>query len=400
MKRNGVAARIAAAILAVGMIMTDTVPALATEATKEVTQETTQGVTEASVEQDINGSVNGVSKVIGLDGTPDVYTISSDDRTVCKKYTYTNWDECNASVYAFGTAKDYLDSYTGFYKVGNDLYASATEQSASIVKFTNKLAWYGAVEAGASSDGIKPTKNADGIYVVNGKYYKNYNTKSIKETDAQGNSKTVRTIYSVYPQEELVKYMDLSEEVGGSENLFKPMERLCGRKLASTDELYSYYEANGKYYTNGLVCHLKNNGNYTVKAIYFYKKREITFDSCYHKISWRKVTNDTEVDSNGKVLNIGYQVRVNGEIVALNDFVTNGDEVQPMTTSNSYRYPVLKMAGEAANYEVRAVYYTADETVTRDAQTQEEVVTVTNHLVKTGEWSEVYSYAWAGVTQS
>lgn len=398
MKRNGVAVCVATAILAVSVVMADALPTFAAEATKEVTQETAQAATETNVEQDVNGSVSGVSKVIGLKGTPSVYTMSSDDKTVNRKYAYTNYDECNAAVYASGKAEEYRDSLTGYYKVGNDLYTAASAQSESVVKFSKKIAWYGTVEAGASSSGIKPTKNAHGVYEINGRYFRNCYSKSVKEKDAQGNSVVVRTVYYAYASDELVWFMNLSEQVANSDAIYDPMNRICGKKLSASDAEYSYYEANGKYYKVGLVCDTNSNGTYTVNAIYFYKKNEITFDSCYQKVSWNTVTNDTEVDINGKYLSVGYQVKVNGEMVTLDDFVTNGSEVQPMTTEASYRNPVLRPAGESAKYEVRALYYTTNTTMTRDPQTQEEVTIETKNVVKTGAWSEVYTYAWTGVS--
>ena len=400
MKRNGVAARVAAAILAVSMIVTDALPAFA--------EEVTQTTVDAVAEEEIKNTVNGVSTVIGFDGRPSVNTLSSEDGTVNRKYAYTNWNEMDGSVYVRGTKTDYLDSYTGYYKYGDELFFNAVIPSTSVLRLHNRIAWHATVDAGADASAVIPKiDSTTGFYLApNGKYYIKYSTRNVKETDAQGNSKVARITYMVQPQQEVVWLGSLDEVVDSSEQAAELVENIYGKKLAQSDSDYSYYEANGATYQKVYAaCTQQGNAatgktEYHVRGAYAYVKDQITFDSCYHRVYWSPVSNVTEIEQNGKIINIGYQVKVNGEVVGLDDFAYYGSELQSITTDVSYRHPVLRMAGESANYEVRAVYYTTDVRTTTDLQTGEDVATVTKYIVNVGDWSNVYTYAWEGTKQT
>lgn len=387
MRRNKVAVRIAAALLAVSMSMTDAIPMAAAQVKQ--TQERVGNT------QEIKGTVNSVSKVIGFDGRPSVNTLSNYNGTVNRKYAETNWNENNGSVYVRGSKADYLDSYTGYYKYGNDLYKNAVIPSDNIVRLHNKVAWYTTVETGADAASVTPKLDqVSGFYLApNGKYYAQVEKRAVRETDATGKSKVVRTTYIVRPQDEVIWLGALNETVTEEASVTEPAKRLYGRKLDPADPNVSYYEANGATYSEINVKYSaqknKTTGNteYKVTGAYVYAKNQITFDSCYHRVYWQEVSNMTEIESNGKAIDVGYQVKVNGEVVPLDDMVFDGSTFVPMTTEISYRHPVLRMAGEAANYEVRAIYYTTDETETKN-------------LVKAGEWSDVYTYAWGGTKQT
>ena len=400
MRRNRIAARITAAIIAVSMVMTDAIPTLASEAA--------QTEVNVSVEQDVNGSVSGVSKVTGFDGRPSVNTLSSDDGTVNRKYAYTNWNYTQGSVYLRGKKAEYLDAYSGYYKYSDELFFNGEDLSTTVARLYNRLPWYATVNVGEDASAVTPKMdNAKGFYLAqNGKYYLDYHTRNVREDDAQGNSKVKRITYMVRADEEIVWLGSLNEVVKDKNDILQAAKRLYGKKLAETDADVSYYEANGATYLKAYVRYTEltnattGETEYKLRGVYAYTKDQITFDSCYHRVYWTPVTNVTEIESNGKPISVGYQVKVNGELVSLDDFVYNGSSIEPMTTEVSYRHPVLRMADEAANYEVRALYYTTDKTVTRDPSTGAEVTTVTKNLVKTGEWSDVYNYAWGGTKQS
>lgn len=120
MRKGGMTARVAAAILAAAMVMTDAVPAFAAE---NLTVETTE-----------QGAVSGVSKVIGLEGKYSSYTMSSDDEKVEKDYAYVNpaLRSGNDRVTVTGTKESWLDAATGLYKKGDVYYAYFDESNGAL----------------------------------------------------------------------------------------------------------------------------------------------------------------------------------------------------------------------------------------------------------------------------
>lgn len=349
MRKNGITMRVGAVILAASMIMVDAVPTLAAGVVNDV-----------SVEQELTGSVNGVSKVIGLDGkVSDNYlsTLYSEDDTVEKKYVKVNKND--TSVIVAGQKDTLLDAATGLYKVGDTYYAYAYNYSTSLCELGDKVAYVGTVTPDEDA--------ATGLYVANGKYYSGYDY----------NTNTTGDVLAYYVLE--------SSEVDVLATVASDVDyrALYGKKLADTDTSYKYYEVNGKAYRY-IYAHSVASG----MCVYAYKTSEISFDKRYQYIRWNAVSNATEVASNGKPIQIGYQVKENGEVAALSEVGMNGNAVETFNTWIGYTSDKAYAEGESASYEVRAIYYTTDN------------ATGVNTIVKTGEWSDPYSYAWVLASQT
>lgn len=145
MRKGGMTARVAAAVLAAAMVMTDAVPAFAAE---NLTVETTE-----------QGAVSGVSKVIGLEGKYSSYTMRSDDGKVEQDYAYVNPALSHDSVLVTGTKETLLDAATGLYKKGDVYYAEFDEDNSTLSGKVAKV--YPAT--------LQPQPDATGFYVVDGK---------------------------------------------------------------------------------------------------------------------------------------------------------------------------------------------------------------------------------------
>lgn len=378
MRKMGITARVGAVILAASMVMGDAVPTLAAGTVSNV-----------SVEQNLVAAVNGVSKVIGLEGRGYArYSMSYGD--VEKDYVYVN--NYNDTIVVTGQKETLKDAVTGLYKVGDAYYRYASQESASVVELSGKVSLLGFLPKDATEEqesAILPKADvATGLYVVNGKYYANYVSHSIYDAA----DTYLGTAYYFNEADEVVVLANVAADVDVS--------AAYGKKLG-TSTYNSYYEVNGRCFKSITSRYIYDaSGNTTGKCVYAYKTREISFDKKHHNISWNTVTNVTEVDYKGQPLKVGYQVKVNGEVAALSNVAVNGNAVETFTTYAGYTGDAAYAAAESASYEVRAVYYTTTETVTRDPETKDEIVSRTNTIVKTGDWSDAYSYAWAAPTQT
>lgn len=393
MRKGGMTARVAAAILAAAMVMTDTVPAFAAE---NLTVETTE-----------QGAVSGVSKVIGLEGKYSSNTMQSDDGKVEKDYAYVNPALNNDSVAVTGTKETWLDAATGLYKKGDVYYAYFNEYDGTLSGKVAKV--YPAT--------LSPQPDAQGFYLGdNGKKYTSCHTKYPMKTDEDGDTvpdydKPVLSYYFLEREEVEV----LGAVPGGPfadydamESAFEKLKASYGQKVAATDTNARYYVINGKTYDNDAIGRMSesnwnsSNDTYSYTAtVYVYKSGEISFDRKYHNISWNEVTNETEVESGGKLLKVGYQVKVDGQVAELGDLAVSQDKktTEPITTRNSYSSSSSKSytAAEKAKYEVRAVYYT-ETTVASDEYTDyywyHRDGATAKQIVKAGDWSEL-TYNWS-----
>ncbi|GFI33051.1 hypothetical protein IMSAGC013_04458 [Lachnospiraceae bacterium] len=388
MRKGGMTARVAAAILAAAMVMTDVVPAFAAE---NLTVETTD-----------KGAVSGVSKVIGLEGKYSSNTMQSDDGQVEKDYAYVNPALRYDSVLVTGTKETLLDAATGLYKKGDVYYAYFDEDNSTL---SGKVA---KVYPGTSQP---PQQDATGFYVVDGKKYRSYDESYSKKKDEYGNEvddyeKPVLSYYFLERNEVEVIGAIPGGPFATYEAMQNAVETAYGQKVSAADTSVKYYLANGKAYENIRFTDTDNgkwdeaSGNFVhsyTGTVYAYKRSEISFDRKYHNISWNKVTNETEVESGGKLLKVGYQVKVDGQAVELGDLAVSQDKktVEPIQTRNVYNSSSSKSytAAEKAKYEVRAVYYT-EAVVASDEHDGYGVGTISKQIVKTGDWSE-FTYNWS-----
>ncbi|MCI8871433.1 MAG: fibronectin type III domain-containing protein [Lachnospiraceae bacterium] len=392
MRKGGMTARVAAAILAAAMVMTDVVPAFAAE---NVTVETTD-----------KGAVSGVSRIIGLEGKYSSNTMRSDDGQVEKDYAYVNPALRYDSVLVTGTKETLLDAATGLYKKGDVYYAYFDEDNSTL---SGKVA---KVYPGTSQP---PQQDATGFYVVDGKKYDSCYEKRPVIKDEYGNETTdwdkpVLSYYFLERDEVEILGAIPGGPFASYDAMWSAVEAAYGQKVAAADTSASYYLANGKTY-RAITINYDNNGKWdetTGEYVYSYtgtayakKSAEISFDRKYHNISWNEVTNETEVESGGKLLKVGYQVKVDGQAVELGDLAVSQDKktVEPIQTANSYNSSSSKSytAAEKAKYEVRAVYYT--ETVVASDEYADDYYyygtrAISKQIVKTGDWSE-FTYNWS-----
>lgn len=484
MKRKGIVTRIGSAILVAALMMTDVAPVVAAETDSNISMEQDVTATETdsdiSMEQDVTGSETGVSKVIGLEGymaysqywddymkvdpsNPDKMIYKDSSERVYKNYVYTTPNSVlcpQNTVVVYGQKDELLDEVTGLYKYGDAYYNYAKNASSSTVLLTNKVLVVYTPAAGTIwSDRAKDCPKEDettGFITVNGKLYAGLsdNLGSVYDT-AQKKTVVKKGCYFVYEANE-IEY--IGTITGITRNGRKLVDATYGKKIVDTDSSVRYYEANGKTYdylyynydssyakdANGK--YLKDESGYYLYNytcyVYGYKNDQVSFDRRKHTICWSPVSNYTQVDQNGKLLKVGFQVRVNGQMVFMNGdgynwndddydntslgyYVTNqafnGNEIQSFTTNSSYTNPISYAAGESAVYEVRAVYYTQNtnavavykkdengnvvyKTDDNGNATNEPVVDhyesyQENTIVKTGPWSDAYSYSYANVNK-
>ena len=372
MRKGGMTARVAAAILAAAMVMTDVVPAFAAE---NVTVETTD-----------KGAVSGVSRIIGLEGKYSSNTMRSDDGQVEKDYAYVNPALRYDSVLVTGTKETLLDAATGLYKKGDVYYAYFDEDNSTL---SGKVA---KVYPGTSQP---PQQDATGFYVVDGKKYDSCYEKRPVIKDEYGNETTdwdkpVVSYYFLERDEVEILGAIPGGPFASYDAMWSAVEAAYGQKVAAADTSASYYLANGKTY-RAITINYDNNGKWdetTGEYVYSYtgtayakKSAEISFDRKYHNISWNEVTNETEVEL--------------GDLAVSQDKKT----VEPIQTANSYNSSSSKSytAAEKAKYEVRAVYYT--ETVVASDEYADDYYyygtrAISKQIVKTGDWSE-FTYNWS-----
>ncbi len=386
MKNGRTAARVAAAMLAAAMAMTSTFPA---HAAGNLTVETAE-----------QGARNGVSKVIGLRGSVNSYSMGTGAYE--KQYSYAiNTDD---TKYVSGT-KETMKFGDSLYKNGNDYYTEAEQVSPSIVKLSDKVVVLPQAAAAPTED------PATGLYAVGGKYYSSYSSTEIEDgKDEYGYTKWKTLAYYVRESNEAVNIGTVPGEFSSSyysdydgyNDLSNAVNAAFGRKVNTANTDYDYFEANGKQYKSIDVktAYVDATGKYTVKCVYARKNSEISFANKYQRISWNEVTNQTEVDSNGKFLKVGYQVRAADKDVPLEYVAANGSALQTFTTDTTYTSADSCPSTAKVKYEVRAVYYTETENYTSQVDTEtgkpyESNAGTSYAIVKTGAWSDPFTYAWS-----
>ena len=333
------------------------------EATEAVVEEATEEVVEEATEEELSmenvmlGSQVGVSQVIGLEGeeTADG-TLKSDDGTVEKEYSYVSLEQADedSDIYIAGKSADYYDAATGLYLYNGVYYSYGYDESDNTCNLYGKVAYFTTTE---------PTRDtATGLYAANGTYYAYYSP----QWDSAGD-KVLCYYFNAYNEAMPLGKVPKDTDVNA----------VYGRKLAETDEYPAYYEVNGKYYTDISWDYAGSE-----KVLYAYKGREISFDKMRHYITWKPVSNATEISQNGKLYYIGYQVKVNGTAADLPYVAGDGQTFLKGTGCESQQ---IYGVGEQVVYEVRAIYYT---------QTKDPATGKYSYVVaKTGDWSAAYSYA-------
>lgn len=207
--------------------------------------------------------------------------------------------------------------------------------------------------------------------------------------------------YIVYPMDVTIPItLNSLGEVQNEMALVEKIDTAYGKKLATTDTYYSYYEVNGKYYKYRPSYKVIKTDNDTngdgykdgYVSLYAENGEEIVFNQKSHIITWQPVTNKTEAASNGKAIYVGYQVKEDGEQYSSrhNYKAENG---QTFTTDRSYTSVNPYAAKEKAVYQVRAVYYTSTKAETKHSDGSKTVKNIYN-IVKTGEWSDAYAYSY------
>lgn len=134
---------------------------------------------------------------------------------------------------------------------------------------------------------------------------------------------------------------------------------------------------------------------------------EISFDKSYVKISWNRITNDTETLTNkaGDLMKVGYEVicNDNDNVYDMSGLYLDASDgtLHRMTTSNQERLPyVVLNAGEQVNVKVRAVYYHEVTDIRQDEYqnwSDKSKYVIESKQTKYvadmyGEWSDVYTY--------
>ena len=342
-----------------------------TEKEEAIEEETTEADAEEVTADDVVlGDEVGVSTVIGLEGDKRTdSTFYSDDDKVTKEYSYVNETQSeDDSITIAGKAAEKKDSETGLYKYNDTYYDDATDYNNGTCELSGKVAKTFTEE--------QKTDAETGLYLFDdGKYY---------ETVLSTENNAGKTVY----------YVTVSSEVDvlGTVSSYDDAETKYGKKVADTDSSVSYYEADGKDYT-GINTTYVSAGKYTV---YAYKYNEISFTKHHQYLSWNAVTNNTEIEQNGKLYHIGYQVKVNGTVAKLDNETADG---QTFTTDNDFKTTDVYADGEQNTYEVRAVYYTETSTAVKNDKDAVTGYKTDYAIAKTGAWSEAYAYANEGEKQ-
>lgn len=384
MRKSGMTARVAAVVLAASMVMTSVLPTFAAE--------------NLTVETDDKAAVDGVSKVIGLRGEAD-WRVMAGGTAYETPYSYVNKD--SDSVYVAGT-KETLETMkfgNGLYKNGESYYTSAYMVNPSVIRLSGP--------ATIVVDGLQPDP-ATGLYVVNGKYYSYVSSTYQYQKDEQGVITSSTRLASFVEEGDAVNVLgsvagEFADDFYYEGDMRTAVNAAFGKKLDAAQTGYDYYAGtDGKLYTNVGVKYDENpdTGKYVVKSVYAYQTNEIALDKRYQQISWNEVTNKTEVDSNGKLLYVGYQIKMNDVDVVSGNVASNNGSLQTIYRGTTYTTPIGYTAAEKNKFEVRAVYYTATQNYVAavDEETQQPYESnegTTYEIVKTGAWSEPFTYAWS-----
>lgn len=304
------------------------------------------------------------SKVIGLEVKPGYSSIyNKDGKQKLATYNYARTYYATRTPIVAGTAEDYKDAVTGLYVYNGEYYtrySSYTSGGNKYVYFYSKPVFF---------DGT--LDEATRCYLVGGKYY----ASCSKTTDGR---------YYVDPYYEVILFGNYPNR-----DAFLTAH---GVKLDPAKESYDYIQKDGRvFYRGGYSYKFISKGNY---LYYGYLNDEYIMNSATLNIKWNQVTvGDKYVSSDNKLVQVGYELELNGEIYPYSaNIITTDGRFLTSYTGVTPSYPILK-AGESATVRVRAVYYTKTEVA--DAQGN----TVTNYnTYKTGGWSDMYTYTYNGLT--
>ena len=350
-----------------------------TEETETAEEETTEAADEEEVTADdvVLGNEVGVSTVIGLEGEKGIDgALYSDDDKVKKEYSYVNQAQSQDSyITVAGKAADKKDATTGLYKYNDTYYEDGYDRGDGTCRLSGKVV--------KTFTERSETDAETGLYLIDGKYYSGFSSAWDEED-------TKVLCYYVTTGSEVDVLGTIS--VTDTQDEDTVAEAAYGKKVADTDTSVSYYEANGKDYEYIGTTYV-STGKYTV---YAYKNSEISFANHHQYLTWNSVSNATELEQNGKMYYIGYQVKVNGTAAKLSNETADG---QTFTTGTGFKTTDVYAGGVQNTYEVRAVYYTQTRTAIKDSN---DVVTgyKTDYVIaKTGAWSAAYAYANEGEKQ-
>ena len=344
------------------------------------------------------------------------------DGTTVLSYYVGNYERVYSNdFYLYTAQRPVADEVTGLYKVNKKYYREYWTGNCD-----NRVyyCYSGAVEAVLKTiPAINPVNN---FLLIDGDYYKDcgvtyrnrtgeevcYSTETYNNylENLQNNWDTVILSYYLLPANDNIVYpmnltipVTLNEwgEVQDEIALKEQIDAAYGRKLAATDSVYSYYEVNGKYYKYRpsyqiVTTNVDTNGDgYKDGYVSLYAENgdEIVFGQKNHMLTWKPVTNKTEVASEGKAIYIGYQVKENNKQYNKRHEY-KAENGQRFTTEINYNSMNPYASGEKVTYQVRAVYYTSTEVETKNVDGSKLVKTI-HDIVKTGEWSDIYTYDYS-----
>ena len=337
------------------------------DATEETESTEEPEDTESTEEDELVGDVDKVSDIINVDvmtSTRNHYFTDA-GKTIQKEYCYSNAAARKYTTFTVPVSPDRLyDADTGFYKYNGRYYASCYTLSSG--EWTQL---YGEVVKVLKEE---PEENAAGFYEVDGNYYTYVGYGKFLDQP--------KDIYYVTASDQVI----LLGTVGADEDV----KSLYGKKIAEGEnEEIKYYEVNGRYFRQ---IYEKKRGN--IKTVYAQYGDEISFTKRNHKLSWNPVSNQTEISDGTNRYYVGYQVRINGQMDAMDMIASDGQSFMEGDTYPSYITSQAFAPGEEATYEIRALYYTAKKTssVLSDGTASYET---TYTIVKTGAWSTPYHYA-------
>lgn len=345
---------------AVDVESTESTETEATEVTEATETESTEE-TEATEEEEDLESVDGVSKVIGLEGSSkadETDTDESSNTTVTFSFNYPA-DHEKEAVFVSDVTK-YYDEATGLYLYNGQYYENADKSSKQLYTRVSFITT------------TKPAIDSKtGVYKVNGDYY-----ADLADEDIDGMWPSRRTsngtIYYGYEYGKvtLLGQVDANVDVRAT----------YGREAYSGQGVAFYYEYNGKKYA--YLAEGKTVGN----KKWLYTKTcfgEGSLNKSHHVIQWNKVTNETEQEIDGKTISIGYQVKVND---VMQNLMLEAVDGQTFQTHCGFASHNILSPSEQQKYEVRALYYTESE--------NQKTGNTEYTIVKTGTWSDAYSYAY------
>ncbi len=307
---------------------------------------------------DLSGAYDGTpSKVIGVEVNAEYNSFTDANGLTAATYVWNNYEALDDTPLLPGKSDDYKDVTTGLYVYNGVYYTSYSiryQNGVQKVRFYNSAIFGDPVEDPATE-----------LYTLNGKYYAYYNTA------ADGR-----------------KYVGTLNEVvyAGTYADDDAFNLAHGVKYDPSDSYYDYYNIGGRAFPYRSYNYLSSGS----RAYFAYLTNEIIMNGANPDVSWNYVTTDDKyLTADNKVIEVGYQVEVNGSIGEASITTAEGDSLY--TYRGVELYDIVVRAGQSLPIRVRAVYYTATETVDANGKTS----TVYN-TYKKGSWSEPYTFKYNG----